>query len=191
MTKIHFQNLRSKNFGFFSDKKSKIWNFNFLNWLFEEKFFEKKIGRKIVFDRFFFSEIFSSKSQFKKWKFQIFDFLSENFSFFFRSQILKMDFRHENLIFFIQIFFPGKVWSYYIGKQHRRWAYLTNSHIGTDKLPRTLEIRQVVILFRERLHVSDLKRRVSGWRPTPDHVTSLKTFKRFSTRRDLEGICFC
>ena len=40
-------------------------------------------------------------------------------------------------------------------------------------------------------HVSDLKLRVSGWRPTPDHVTSLKTFKRCSTRCDLEGICFC
>ena len=48
MTKIHFQNLRSKKF---PDKKSKIWKcLFFLNWLFEEKNFEKK----------------SSQSQFKK-----------------------------------------------------------------------------------------------------------------------------
>ena len=127
MTKIDFEILGSKKNEKFSDEKSKIWNFHFLNWLFEEKFFEKKIGRKIFFDRFFFSKIFSSKSQFKKWKFQIFDFLSEKKSKIFRSQILKMDFRHEKLIFFIQIFFSYKVSSYYIGKQHRRWAYLTYS----------------------------------------------------------------
>ena len=51
-----------------------------------------------------------------------------------------MDFRHEKLIFFIQIFFSYKVSSYYIGKQHRRWAYLTYHKNRTGKRPRTLQI---------------------------------------------------
>ena len=89
----------------------KIWDRQFL-----ENFPDKKIGKskfyffKLTFRRIFFSNFFSSKSQFKKWKFGFFDFLSGKFSKKFRSQILKINFRHENLIFFIQIFVHFKIW---------------------------------------------------------------------------------
>ena len=58
----------------FPDKKSKIWNFHFLNWLSEEKCFEKKIGRKIFFDRFFSRKCFLRKVNLKNenFKFSIF-----------------------------------------------------------------------------------------------------------------------
>ena len=153
MTKIHFQNLRSKNFGNFFGQKIEILKFSFFKLTFRRKIFEKKNRSKNIFRPIFFLENFSSKSQFKKWKFQNFDFLSEKISKIFRSQILKMDFRHEKLIFFIQIFFSYKVSSYYIAKQHRRWAYLAYCKNGTGKRPRTLVFCQVVILFRERLHM--------------------------------------
>ena len=156
MTKIDFQNLRSNFFWQNFEISPEISKFSFFKLIFRRFFFEKKVA-EIFFRDQKFSEKKSSKNQFKKWKFWNFEKSSENFqnfvNFFFRSQILKMDFRHENLIFFIQIFFPDKVWSYYIGKQHRRWAYLTYHKNGTGKRPRTLEIRQVVILFRERLQM--------------------------------------
>ena len=71
---------------------------------FSKKHFSRKHRSKNIFRPIFFSKKISSKSQFKKWKFWFFDFWSGIFSIFFRSQILKMDFRHEKLIFFFQIF---------------------------------------------------------------------------------------
>ena len=118
MTKIHFQNLRSKKF---PDKKSKIWNFHFLNWLFEENFSRKKIGRKIFFDRFFFSKNFLRKVNLKNENFKFSIFCPEIFSI----SNFENGFSSWKINIFHPIFFSYKVSSYHIGKQHRRWAYLT------------------------------------------------------------------
>ena len=108
MTKIDFQNLKSKKFGNFSGQKIEKSKFPFFKLTFRRKFFREKNRLKNIFRPNFFLEKKSSKSQFKKWKFWFFDFLSGKFSKIFRSQILKINFRHEKLIFFVQIFFSSR-----------------------------------------------------------------------------------
>ena len=75
MTKIHFQNLRSKNFGFFFGQKIENLKFQFFLIDFSKKHFSrKKIGRKIFFDRFFSRIFFLRKVNLKNenFKFSIF-----------------------------------------------------------------------------------------------------------------------
>ena len=103
------------------DKISKIsrkffesFHFHFTNLLFEDFFFEKKKLSKKIRDQkilIFFFEKSIWKMKFLKFR-KKFKILSKKF----RCQILKIHFRHEKLIFFIQIFFSDKVWSYCIGK---------------------------------------------------------------------------
>ena len=68
-------------------------------------------------------------------------------------KILKNNFRHGKLIFFVQDFFPGKVWSYYIGKQHRRWAYLTYSRTARANVHEPLYFAKYCFFSREASNV--------------------------------------
>ena len=101
----HAKNLINGKISFFyieaiSQKNSQLRKKTFPKIIFfGTKNFPENVLRKIDLKNEFF--YFSKKVR------KIFKILS----FFFRSQILKMDFRHEKLIFFIQFFFSYKVWT--------------------------------------------------------------------------------
>ena len=80
--------------------------------------------------------------------------------FFFRSQILKMDFRHENLIFFFQKKFLtryGYVLSENMMFSTKKTLPVRTARTNPKKSSILTDQRQVVILFREGLHFSRKK----------------------------------
>ena len=116
--------------------RKKIWkkniNFSWRKSIFKnfeiEKFWDFFLSKKInfrnieIFNEQIFSGNFSKKSIFRKffrkiffhWKFRCSEklfFWRKKSRFFFDFKILKIDFRHEKLIFFFQIFFPHKICS--------------------------------------------------------------------------------
>ena len=91
MEKFDFENLKSNIFGNFDIFREKYF-FEKKNQLFENQKISFGFLKKLIFSR----KIFFSKNL----------KISKNFRF----QIFKIKFLHEKLIFFLQIFFPGKVW---------------------------------------------------------------------------------
>ena len=76
----------------FPDKKSKFWNFHFLNWLFEEKNRLFFISKNICRDHFFFSKKNLRKINLKNENFEI-------------SKKVRKIFRKSSNFFFDQFFF--------------------------------------------------------------------------------------
>ena len=112
MTKIHFQNLRSKKICQKFDFFSKFQKFYFSNWFFEEKFSAKCLSRKK--SATFFFEKKSSKNQFEKWKFWNFKKSSENFqnfvNFFFDRKFFRRTFFRQK--FFGYVFRSEIFWRF-------------------------------------------------------------------------------
>ena len=96
MTKIDFQNLKSKIFEiFFPRKKILFRNFE----MFDEKIFFGKVFEKSKISKILPKNIVSSKISKFRGGFE------EKISNIFRSQILKIDFRHEKINIFFYDFF--------------------------------------------------------------------------------------
>ena len=103
MTKKNFKKQISKKFF------RKFWKF----WNFEN--FEILDFRNFEFFEIF---IFFSKKSENFTIFRFFNFFSK------KNRFLKMDFRHEKLLFFFQIFFPRKIWSSTLWQWHGVWNWL-------------------------------------------------------------------
>ena len=118
MTKIHFQNLRSKNFGFFFRTKNRKFEIS----IFLIDFSKKKISRKKSVEKYFSTDFFSQKIflrkvNFKNENFKFSIFRPKNFQFFFEPKISKSIFVTKNY-YFSSNFFSYKIWMYTIEKCH-------------------------------------------------------------------------
>ena len=97
MTKIHFQNLRSKNVGKFFGQKIENLKFSFFKLTFRRKHFREKNRSKNIFRPIFFLEKKSSKSQLKKWNFRISEKKSDNFPKIWQNIFDEKKFRWKNI----------------------------------------------------------------------------------------------
>ena len=103
--------------------------------IFDENIFFQKKSKFSNFRKFFWKIFFSSKiSKFRKIIFFEEKNLKKN-----RSQILKIDFRHEQLIFFVQDFFPGKVWLWRFDFWPLREQSVIMQRKARGNVPKTLD----------------------------------------------------